>query len=245
MKPLLTPLLVLALSACATTGARPTGEDGEDAEALADRMLLALNAPAWEQTGAIRFRMPGRPPLLWDRARGYVEATYDDGRVLLELETRRAVVVRGDEVSPASAAVAENVYATWANDSFWLLAPLKVRDPGTRRSVVELDGKRQLLVEYGAGGVTPGDAYLWELDDESRPVAWRMWVQVLPVGGLRVGWEDYSTLSTGAVVAGTRNWGLGLKLRLEDIEAAARVAELAGGSDPFAPLMTREPASAP
>lgn len=238
MKVLVPALAALFLAGCATT--RPSGEPSDAAEAMADRMLVATDATAWERTGAVRFRMPARPTLLWDRERGFVEASYDEDpprRVLLDLQTRRAVVFRGDEEIAAEAAVADEVYATWANDSFWLLAPLKVRDPGTRRSLVELDGKQQLLVEYASGGVTPGDAYLWELDEAGRPVAWRMWVKILPVGGVRVTWADWTTLPTGAVVARERDWGLGVKVRFPVVEGAATLDELTGGDDPFAPLV--------
>ena len=33
------------------------------------------------------------------------------------------------------------------------------------------------------GGVTPGDTYLWILDDSGRPVAWRVWVKILHIPG--------------------------------------------------------------
>ena len=54
--------------------------------------------------------------------------------------------------------------------------------------------------------VTPGDAYLWEVGADGLPVAWRMWVQVLPIEGLRVTREDWVTLATGARVAYWRTW---------------------------------------
>jgi hypothetical protein len=69
---------------------------------------------------------------------------------------------------------------------------MKSFDPGTTREVVvEEDGREALLVHYSSGGVTPGDSYLWELNADGLPVAWRMWVNIIPVGGLRFTWEDW------------------------------------------------------
>ena len=71
------------------------------------------------------------------------------------------------------------------NDSFWLLAPYKIFDKGTKRSLVTLDdGHEGLLVTYTTGGTTPGDSYLWHLDSTGKPVSFQMWVSSLPIDGL-------------------------------------------------------------
>ncbi|MEO1030455.1 MAG: hypothetical protein AAFX55_03570 [Bacteroidota bacterium] len=60
--------------------------------------------------------------------------------------------------------------AYFNNDSFWLVAPYKVFDPGTeRRLVTTEDGKDALLVTYTSGGTTPGDSYLWHFDNSGKP----------------------------------------------------------------------------
>ena len=75
------------------------------------------------------------------------------------------------------------------------------------RVVDRPDGKKALLISYLEGGVTPGDSYLWILDDDGMPIAWQMWVGVLPIGGLEVSWEDWETLSSGAIYAKNHNIG--------------------------------------
>ena len=93
------------------------------------------------------------------------------------------------------------------NDSFWLIAPFKVRDPGTIREYVNFDGKDALLVTYTSGGATPGDSYLWILDENNRPLSWKMWVSIIPFGGMETSWESWekfhdawiSTLHKGPV----------------------------------------------
>ncbi|MFZ9889265.1 MAG: hypothetical protein ACO3JL_17360 [Myxococcota bacterium] len=234
----------VSCGACASLlgAARPQGQPSSEAEQLTDRMLQQLHSAGFEHTGALRFRMGNaRPLILWDRERSFVEVRHDDGlRVLLDLNSRLAVADRAgiavkNEELPK---LADDAYAVWANDSFWLVAPFKVRDPGTQRSVVEDATGSGLLVEYTSGGVTPGDAYLWEFDDAGRPLAWRMWVQVLPIGGLRVEWRDWVTLPTGAVVAKTRALG-GVSFHFDPLEAAAHLDELVGTGDPFGPLEAR------
>ena len=88
------------------------------------------------------------------------------------------------------------------NDSFWLCAPYKVFDPGTARSIVTLnDGRKGLKITYTSGGTTPGDSYVWILDDNYTPIAVKMWVSILPIGGIEFTWENYIYLSSGAMIA--------------------------------------------
>jgi hypothetical protein len=44
------------------------------------------------------------------------------------------------------------------NDSFWLIAPFKLRDAGTTRSIVMQDEKKSFMISYASGGSTPGDS---------------------------------------------------------------------------------------
>ena len=70
---------------------------------------------------------------------------------------------------------------------------MKAFDPGTSRALLKLpNGNDGLLVHYNSGGVTPGDTYLWHLDENGLPVAWQMWVGIIPVGGMQFSWEDWT-----------------------------------------------------
>ena len=206
------------------------------AEAMAESMLEALDADAWARTGAARWTFPGGTSHLWDRRRNLAQVTTGEDVVLVDLATRKGVVVKGDEAD-ADALVA-NAYARWANDSFWLAAPYKIMDPGTARAVVVTDdGERGLLVSYSSGGVTPGDAYLWLTDDTGRPRAWRMWVSNIPIGGLEFGWGPFEKTASGAYLASEHAGAV--PLTLTDVEATTTLSELTGGDDPFAPLVAR------
>lgn len=222
---------------------RPTGRAGPAAEALAKALEASVDNAAWQRTGAIRWNFDDRHRLLWDRDRSLVEVRWDALRVLRHvgdeggaLAYRDGTLLQGE---PRAAAV-KKAYALWANDSFWLNPLEKLFDAGVRRELWEgPDGERGLLVHYQSGGVTPGDSYLWLPGPDGRPRAWRMWVKIIPVGGLRASWEGWKQLSTGAWVS-TLHDIAGKKLRLKDVQAAATLLELTGGDDPFAPLLAKQ-----
>ncbi|MGS0527908.1 hypothetical protein ACU8V7_24695 [Zobellia nedashkovskayae] len=85
------------------------------------------------------------------------------------------------------------------NDSFWLVAPFKVFDSGTQRSLVTLeDGSNALMITYSSGGSTPGDSYLWHLGPNGLPESYQMWVSIIPIGGLKATWDDWKIMESGA-----------------------------------------------
>ena len=49
-------------------------------------------------------------------------------------------------------------------------------EPGICRSIVTIDGKEALKVHYTIGGTTPGDSYIWMLDDQYMPTSYKMYV---------------------------------------------------------------------
>lgn len=229
-------LSLLVVGGVALHQPRPTGTPGPAAEALAQRVELAVGRAQWDQTGAVAWTLFGHRHL-WDRQRGFVQVTYRDMRVLLRTADQSGVAFDDGQAlrGPELRAALDKAWAYFCNDSFWLNPIVKVFDPGTTRSIVRVDGRDALLVEYSTGGVTPGDAYLWILGDDDLPTAWRMWVSVLPVGGIRVPWAGYVTLSTGAKVATEHRYGA-VGFRVEDLRAAAQLSELVGAADPFTPL---------
>ena len=189
---------------------RPTGTPGPAAEALADRLLAAVDAAAWDTTAYVAWDFDGRQRYRWRRDVDSVEVRWGDVAVDLDTETVTGTARRGGELLTGDEAreAVERAWAHFCNDSFWLAAPFKVRDPGTARAVVALEGGGEgLLVTYASGGVTPGDAYLWELGPDGLPAAYRMWTSLIPVGGVRATWEDYRALPSGARVATAHRLG--------------------------------------
>lgn len=219
----------------------PEGRGGTEAERLTEKMLAAVNIQAWDTLHYLSWVSPRKGcRYIWDRENEWVyskepgtEAFLDtrSGKGLVRDETNRDMV--GDRLNKA---VSEGLHNFW-NDSFWLLAFTKVKDPGTSRKVVDMDdGSKGLLVTYSTGGSTPGDSYLWELAPDGLPTAWRIWTSTLPIGGLRFTWENWKTLPGGARVAVDHKL-LSFSVRHELLASGQTLADVGGPDDLFAPLV--------
>lgn len=179
----------------------------------------------------MRFTFRGKNVWLWDRFGGRVRLRTERREVLLRTEDQGGVAFEAGKPL-VGAALDEALAETWrafCNDTFWLNPLVKLFDAGTRRALVPVEDGIGLLVEYGAGGVTPGDAYLWHLGPDDRPLAWQMWVEIIPVGGLRMGWSGWQVLDTGAVVSTLHAGGI-MDLALTEVAGAASLAALEPGA---------------
>ena len=78
------------------------------------------------------------------------------------------VALNGDTLSGAAKTerLAE-AHGRFINDSYWLLAPLKVLDPGARRELAPDSGRGVLAMSFEGVGLTPGDRYWIETDPET------------------------------------------------------------------------------
>ncbi|MEL6835094.1 MAG: hypothetical protein AAFP77_19000 [Bacteroidota bacterium] len=174
----------------------PTGEAGPAADALARKMETAVNKMAWDSTRFVSWKFRTGTAYMWDKDRQAVVVEWGNNKVLLRTTDQSGkVFVDGKEVTATEEKqkMLAKAWSQFANDSFWLCAPMKAFNPGTSREIVTLeDGKQGLLVSYSSGGVTPGDAYLWHLDESGLPVSWQMWVKIIPVGGLSFTWENWT-----------------------------------------------------
>lgn len=234
---LLAVLTVLIVSYFIFDEALPEGESGPAADELAQKMLNAINDDAWQNTVAVRWTFPGGHEHLWDKERHLARVRWNDHEALVRLDSVSGqAFTAGQRVTDKEKeqALVQEAWEYWVNDAFWLNAPNKVFDPGvTRKLVKTANGENALLVTYTSGGVTPGDSYLWLLDDNNMPRAWKLWVSVIPVGGVEFSWEGWQTLSSGARVS-TLHQGL-LTLELGNVQSADNVTTLTG-EDPFADL---------
>ena len=212
----------------------PTGEANPQAEALADKMLNAVNIQGWDTLTAIKWTFRNSHHFIWDKKRNLVSARWDETHVLFNPETKEGRVWQlGNEIK-SEKAKKSLLYSAWSyftNDSFWLCAPFKVRDLGTERRLVKTDEGDALLVSYTSGGVTPGDSYLWILDENGLPKAWKMWVSIIPIGGLQFTWEDWKSYENNVLLS-TRHKGL-MTVEITSVKTAQNVEELSDGSDPF------------
>ena len=182
----------------------PDGEQSEAADELAKKMLKAINHESYKETRFLEWTMAGRNHYKWDKFEQVVDVAW--GRYVVHLNTRdpklSTAQIDGEIIDDASKMeVIEKAVASFNNDSFWLVAPHKAFDPGTERRIVMLEnGAQGLLVTYTSGGNTPGDSYLWILEDSGLPRAFKLWVSIFPIGGLEATWEGWKTTESGALL---------------------------------------------
>ena len=240
---LLSILAVIIIAGVFLHESRPEGELNKEADDLANEMMKAVNCAAWDSLEVISWNFGGRNLHLWDKKRHLDRIVYGQYEVLIDLNSRWGIVKKnGQRVEDSKAGkVLEKAWASWANDSFWLNPVCKAFDEGTDRYLVDIKGEEKgVMVSYQSGGVTPGDSYLWILDKNFRPKEWKMWVKIIPVGGVGSTWENWQTLYNGAQVAGTHMMSLGnVKLELTDISAGTAEMMYSDG-DPFQELLMNQ-----
>ncbi len=216
----------------------PMGVKGEKAEALAQKMIQAVDKTAWDTTHIISWASRAGNAFVWDKERNLAQVEWKNNKVLLDIHkvSGKAWENQTEVTDPAHAQeLIQKAYKFFINDAYWLNPVVKIYDDGVVRSFVTLaDGREGLLVSYSSGGVTPGDSYLWLVDANGLPTAWKLWVKVLPLGGIEMSWEDWITLPTGAKVA-TMHTGkaTGAKIPLTDVKAAAHLEGLGLKEDLF------------
>lgn len=180
----------------------PEGTSGLKADALAQKILKAIKYEPYQNTRFLEWSFAsGSHNYKWDKTMNIVAIQWDDYNVNLNLNdtSRSSVTKQGLELTgKESRDVTNNSWGYFNNDSFWLVAPFKLFDAGTRRSIVKLeDGSDGLLVTYNSGGSTPGDSYLWKLNANGFPESYQMWVKIIPIGGLEATWDDWQLMESG------------------------------------------------
>lgn len=183
---LLVPLFALLLIVSAAPAAAEGGPVTADGKALqvAERTLAAMGGQeAWDATRFLSFDFFGFRTHHWDRHAGRhrLEGTTRDGDeyvVLLDLasdpESRRGrAFLNGEELAGEAAAEwLERAWGAWVNDTYWLVMPYKLRDPGV---ILAYEGEETigdrphdvLKLTFEGVGLTPGDTYRAYFDRET------------------------------------------------------------------------------
>jgi hypothetical protein len=206
----------------------PVGENPAKADALAKKMQTTLNKAAWDSTNVISWNFKGGHAFLWDKKNEMVLVTWGENKVLLNLkEWNKGKAYKKDkEITDAQLDVLRGqAWKFFCNDSFWLIAPFKIFDEGTTRKIVKTDNSEALLVSYASGGVTPGDSYLWFLDESGVPQKYKMWVKIIPIGGVEATWEKWTKTKTGVSVATQHKLGP-LTIVINDLKTGYSLSDI-------------------
>ena len=126
--------------------------------------------------------------------------------------------------SPAQDEDSKAAYGRWVNDSYWLLAPLKVLDPGVKLSAegTKTVGEAQfdtLRLSFQGVGLTPGDQYLLYIDPQTKLV--RAWDYIPSADKVTHGsWDRYETF--GGLQLSTEHQFGGRTIRFADINVVTQ-----------------------
>jgi len=172
-------VLVVATAPAALLAQNPPASDLK-AVAIADQVMEALGGhAAWDQTRYLRFdfavdregKTVASRAHTWDKHTGRyrLEGKTQEGDpfvVLMNINTkdgsawRKGAKLEGDE----AAKMLERGFGAWTNDTYWLLMPYKMRDPGV---ILAYDGEEtagddawdKVVLTFDGVGLTPKDKY--------------------------------------------------------------------------------------
>lgn len=156
--------------------------------ALAESVMEKMGGQsAWDSTRYLQWNFFGGRTHYWDRYTGDVriEATTDDDQYLylMNIHSKQGRVFRNDEALVEGEELTESLqrgYETWVNDSYWMVMPYKLLDPGVSLAYLGErtmeDGRAADVVTMTFGeaiGVTPQNRYDIFIGKESGLVeAW-------------------------------------------------------------------------
>ncbi len=146
---------------------------------------------------------------LWDRYTGdyRFENKTADGKkmvVLFNVNTQKGKAYEENRALPDSIStrLIKKAYAAFINDSYWLMVPLKLQDPGVN---TDLEGsemvngaKCQILhLNFDKVGLTPGDQYWLFVNDETGEInQWKFLLQGQKNSSI-FEWQPYVDLGDG------------------------------------------------
>lgn len=216
------------------------------ADSVAHRAVEATGVtPAWDAMPYLQFDFAfegedgARRPIarhLWDRRTGDYRVEWNRGPdsayvVLFNVDTRdgRAYLNGAPADSTQQAALLEQAYRRYINDTYWLLAPAKLLDEGVRRVYLpdSSDAETDVLqLTFDGVGLTPGDTYWHYIDVETGRVdRWAFVLQGNPDAAPTVfEWTDYATYDApgGPVMLAARKQGAGRALLTDRIATPAQ-----------------------
>jgi hypothetical protein len=221
------PHIAMIVSLFAITAATPRAADesADKGPQIATDLWKASGGENWTKVREVRFtfavEQEGKPLFsaehVWNVAAGTDEVKWKD-------KQGKDHHVTANLAAPASDDEGKAGYARWVNDSYWLLAPLKVRDRGVH---VEAGGQKDLngvtcetvRLKFDKVGLTPTDQYVFYIDPKTKlPLAW----DYIPETGtgMQATWEKFQSFG-GLNLATEHNFN-GKTIKLADIKVVTQ-----------------------
>lgn len=208
-------VISILLISASTLAADTFDREASDPRAieLAERTLAAMGgSEAWAATRFLRFNFFGIRLHHWDRYSGrhrYEGKTRDGDAflVLHNVQTREGKAYVNGELQQGEShdEWLQKAYSAWINDTYWLIMPYKLMDPGVRlqyEGEETFDGKvyDKVLLTFDAVGLTPGDKYWAYLNrDTGLMDRWAYFLQDWeegrqPTHWWWLGWQSYGDI---------------------------------------------------
>jgi hypothetical protein len=205
----------------------PKGEQGKEADALAIKMLHALNYETYKNTETIAWNFRNEHFYKWNKQKNIVTVSWENNKVILHTNNPKKTKAFKHGKKVENTKIIKTATAFFNNDSFWLVAPYKVFDAGSERRIVNYKGKDALLITYTSGGSTPGDSYLWILNENYQPTAFKMWTNIIPIGGLSATWTDWKNTESGIKLPTKHTLSVfGLEIYMGNVQAVNEKANI-------------------
>ncbi|WP_298778314.1 hypothetical protein [uncultured Polaribacter sp.] len=200
--------------------ALPEGKKGKEADDLAVKMFTAINYKAFESTKILEWSFRNKHHYKWNKQENIVHISWNEYKVTLNTKQYEKSEVYIDGKISENKELIQKAKDFFNNDSFWLVAHYKIFDSGTERSIVKHNDKEALLITYTSGGTTPGDSYLWILDDNYFPTSYKMWTSIIPIGGVSATWNDLKKTESGIFLPTKHKLSLfGMEIPMGDVKS--------------------------
>ena len=214
-------IIIGAIFYIANDESLPTGIKSKKADVIASKMLKALNYEAYKEVESIEWSFRKKHFYKWNKPENIVEVSWDDKKVILNTKQPEKSVVYVSNSKTENKQLINQATEYFNNDSFWLIAPYKVLDEGVERRIVRHNNQDALLITYTTGGTTPGDSYLWILNKDGFPTSFKMWVNIIPIGGVEASWKDWKRTDAGFYLPTKHKMSLfGMELNMGDVKAS-------------------------
>ena len=218
--------LLVGMVACQSTNnhAKPDalifGATGDTTALNLAAEVLQTNGgqEAWSQSRYLAWTFFGRRRLVWDKWAQRVRIHYQDGSMDMVLnipDTTGRVWKSGIELTAPDSLdkYLSQAYRIWINDSYWLVMPFKLRDPGVTLSYLGRDTTQSgeqaevIQLQFAGVGVTPDNKYhIWIGHQPKEVLQWayyRSSQDTLP--GFTLSWTNYQRFDpTGIVLSSGR-----------------------------------------
>ena len=159
-----------------------TSRSDKNAIEIADKVINAMGGQKnWDNTRFINWNFFGSRMLYWDKLTGNVriESSRDSFTVLLNVNDLTGKVMRNQKIVTDPDTLANFLKigkSMWINDSYWLVMPFKLKDPGVilkykgEGKTSEGDKAEIITLTFNSVGETPQNKYDVYVDPETSLV---------------------------------------------------------------------------